>query len=42
MRVQSQVGNLRDSLQFFGSVLGMRALRNEEFSSGCDATCNGP
>jgi len=38
----AQIGNLRDSLQFFASVLGMRALRHEEFASGCEATCNGP
>jgi catechol 2,3-dioxygenase-like lactoylglutathione lyase family enzyme len=37
-----KVGNLRDSLAFFEEVLGLRVLRHEEFSSGCEATCNGP
>ena len=37
-----KVGNLRASMAFFSEVLGLRVLRHEEFSSGCEATCNGP
>eukprot|EP01038_Epipyxis_sp_PR26KG_P014357 gene14357-19257_t len=37
-----KIGNLKDSLKFFESVLGLRVLRHEEFESGCEATCNGP
>jgi len=28
--------------KFYFSVLGMKALRHEEFQEGCDAACNGP
>jgi catechol 2,3-dioxygenase-like lactoylglutathione lyase family enzyme len=37
-----KIGNLRRSLEFFENVLGLRVLRHEEFTSGCEATCNGP
>lgn len=37
-----KVGNLHTSLAFFCQRLGMRVLRHEEFTSGCDAQCNGP
>lgn len=37
-----KVGDLRQTLTFFKNVLGMHVLRHEEFSSGCEATCNGP
>jgi len=37
-----KIGNLKDSLRFFEGVLGLRVLRHEEFSEGCEATCNGP
>lgn len=37
-----KVGNLRKSLHFLQGVLGLRVLRHEEFSEGCEATCNGP
>lgn len=37
-----KIGNLKDSIAFFDRVLGLRVLRHEEFSSGCEATCNGP
>ncbi|XP_046680472.1 glyoxalase domain-containing protein 4 isoform X1 [Homalodisca vitripennis] len=28
--------------KFYFSILGMKALRHEEFQEGCDAACNGP
>jgi hypothetical protein len=31
-----------DVLDLYCGKLGMRVLRHEEFSSGCDAQCNGP
>ena len=37
-----KIGNLKKSLHFFEVVLGLRVLRHEEFSEGCEATCNGP
>ena len=37
-----KIGNLKDSLDFFENVIGLRVLRHEEFDSGCEATCNGP
>lgn len=29
-------------MRFYREVLGMKVLRHEEFSEGCEATCNGP
>lgn len=37
-----KIGNLKESLFFFETVLGLRVLRHEEFETGCEATCNGP
>lgn len=37
-----KIGSLKKSMDFFSNVLGLRVLRHEEFSSGCEATCNGP
>ena len=37
-----KVGNLKESLFFFETILGLRVLRHEEFYEGCEATCNGP
>jgi hypothetical protein len=37
-----RVGNLKKSMEFYENVIGLRVLRHEEFSSGCEATCNGP
>ncbi|XP_050668075.1 glyoxalase domain-containing protein 4 [Leptidea sinapis] len=28
--------------KFYREILGMKVLRHEEFSEGCEATCNGP
>ncbi|XP_054014105.1 glyoxalase domain-containing protein 4 isoform X2 [Hylaeus anthracinus] len=28
--------------KFYREILGMKVLRHEEFSEGCDAACNGP
>ncbi|XP_026757900.1 glyoxalase domain-containing protein 4 [Galleria mellonella] len=28
--------------KFYRDILGMKVLRHEEFSEGCEATCNGP
>ena len=37
-----KVSNRRESITFFREILGMKILRHEEFSEGCDAQCNGP
>jgi hypothetical protein len=37
-----KVGDLRASVDFYNSVLGMEIQRHEEFKEGCEATCNGP
>lgn len=37
-----KVGNLQNTVEFYTGVLGLYTLRHEEFSSGCEATCNGP
>jgi len=34
-------GNLKDTISFYSSVLGLKVLRHEEFEGGCEATCNG-
>jgi catechol 2,3-dioxygenase-like lactoylglutathione lyase family enzyme len=38
----SQIGDLKETLDFYTSQLGMHVHRHEEFASGCEATCNGP
>ena len=30
------------TIKFYREILGMKVLRHEEFSEGCEATCNGP
>ncbi|GAU94100.1 hypothetical protein RvY_05932 [Ramazzottius varieornatus] len=30
------------TIKFYTDILGMKVLRHEEFSEGCEATCNGP
>lgn len=37
-----KIGNRQENLKFFRDILGMKLLRHEEFSEGCEATCNGP
>lgn len=38
-----KTSNLKtDVLDLYEGILGMHVLRHEEFSSGCDAQCNGP
>ena len=37
-----KIGNLKKMIDFLSGVLGLHALRHEEFSEGCEATCNGP
>ena len=38
-----KTSNLKaDILDFYTFMMGMHVLRHEEFSSGCDAQCNGP
>uniref|UniRef100_A0A182T1F6 VOC domain-containing protein n=1 Tax=Anopheles maculatus TaxID=74869 RepID=A0A182T1F6_9DIPT len=37
-----KIGNRARNIQFFRDVLGMKGLRNKEFTQGCDAACNGP
>jgi len=37
-----KVGDLVKTMDFYEKVFGMKVHRHEEFSSGCEATCNGP
>ena len=37
-----KIGSLKNSMEFFENILGLRVLRHEEFATGCEATCNGP
>jgi catechol 2,3-dioxygenase-like lactoylglutathione lyase family enzyme len=37
-----KVSHLEDTLQFYQSNFNFKVYRHEEFSSGCEATCNGP
>ena len=37
-----KVSHLEDTLQFYQSNFNFKVYRHEEFSTGCEATCNGP
>ncbi|CAH2241249.1 glyoxalase domain-containing protein 4 [Pararge aegeria] len=37
-----KVADRTSTAKFYREVLGMKVLRHEEFSEGCEATCNGP
>ncbi|XP_001848005.2 glyoxalase domain-containing protein 4 [Culex quinquefasciatus] len=37
-----KIGNRAANINFFRDILGMKVLRHEEFTQGCDAACNGP
>uniref|UniRef100_A0A1L8E1U6 Putative glyoxalase n=1 Tax=Nyssomyia neivai TaxID=330878 RepID=A0A1L8E1U6_9DIPT len=37
-----KIGDRAKNIHFFKNVLGMKVLRHEEFTEGCDAQCNGP
>jgi len=37
-----KIGNRKANIEFFRDLLGMKALRHEEFKEGCQAACNGP
>jgi len=37
-----KIPNRKESMRFYKDVLGMKLLRHEEFTEGCEATCNGP
>lgn len=37
-----KVGDRAQTIKFYKDVLGMKILRHEEFTEGCDAKCNGP
>ena len=37
-----KVGDRDATVHFLHDVLGMHALRHEEFREGCKAACNGP
>lgn len=37
-----KIGNRAANINFFREILGMKVLRHEEFTQGCDAACNGP
>lgn len=37
-----KIGDRKSTIEFYKNILGMKILRHEEFSEGCEATCNGP
>lgn len=37
-----KIPDRKETIRFYKEVLGMKVLRHEEFSEGCEATCNGP
>jgi len=37
-----RVADRKKTLEFYTEVLGMKVLRHEEFTEGCEAKCNGP
>ena len=37
-----KISNREKTMNFYLNLLGMTALRHEEFKEGCDAACNGP
>ncbi|XP_031835812.1 glyoxalase domain-containing protein 4 [Nomia melanderi] len=37
-----KIPNRKLTAKFYREILGMKVLRHEEFSEGCDAACNGP
>lgn len=37
-----KIGNRAKTMAFYRNLLGMKILRHEEFSEGCNAMCNGP
>ncbi|KAJ8959832.1 hypothetical protein NQ318_011565 [Aromia moschata] len=37
-----KIPDRKETMRFYREVLGMKVLRHEEFSEGCEATCNGP
>jgi len=37
-----KIGDLEKTISFYTTVFKMKIHRHEEFSSGCEATCNGP
>lgn len=36
-----KIPNRKETSRFYREILGMQVLRHEEFSEGCEATCNG-
>ena len=36
-----KIGDRFKTIDFYTNVLGMKVLRHEEFSEGCEAACNG-
>ncbi|CAB3372339.1 Hypothetical predicted protein [Cloeon dipterum] len=36
-----KIGERKNTMKFYQEVLGMKVLRHEEFSEGCEAACNG-
>jgi len=37
-----KLGDLKKDVELYTNILGMHVHRHEEFSEGCEATCNGP
>ncbi|XP_046751223.1 glyoxalase domain-containing protein 4 [Diprion similis] len=37
-----KIGERKLTAKFYREILGMKVLRHEEFSDGCEAACNGP
>lgn len=36
-----KIADRKETVYFYRKILGMKILRHEEFSEGCEATCNG-
>lgn len=37
-----KIPDRKQTMKFYREILGMKVLRHEEFSEGCEAACNGP
>lgn len=37
-----KIPDRKQTVKFYREILGMKVLRHEEFSEGCEAACNGP
>ncbi|CAH1154183.1 unnamed protein product [Phaedon cochleariae] len=37
-----KIPDRKETMRFYRDILGMKVLRHEEFTDGCEAACNGP